>query len=135
LPRSAWPSRSCRGPPPARLRVHIGSLIRLGDRAYGSSGDFGPAFITAVDMRDGRIVWQDRSFSRAQLVSVGGAGGLLVVLDEDGVLGLARIGATGLQVLARAQVASRLSWTPPTLAGGTLYVRDRATLHALRVAR
>src|SRR5207237_8014007 len=30
-----------------RMRVHIGTVIRLGDYAYGSSGDFGPAFITA----------------------------------------------------------------------------------------
>ena len=26
-----------------RMRVHIGTVIRLGDYAYGSSGDFGPA--------------------------------------------------------------------------------------------
>src|SRR5262245_1346376 len=48
-----------------RMRVHIGTVIRLGDYAYGSSGDFGPAFISAVDMRTGNVVWQDRSFARA----------------------------------------------------------------------
>ena len=36
-----------------RMRVHIGTVIRLGDYAYGSSGDFGPAFISAIDMKTG----------------------------------------------------------------------------------
>ena len=50
-----------------RMRVHIGTIIRLGDHAYASSGDFGPAFLSAVDLKTGKIAWQDRSFSRAQL--------------------------------------------------------------------
>ena len=90
-----------------RMRVHIGTVIRVGDYVYGSSGDFGPAFISAVDMKTGAVAWQDRSFARAQLLY---ADGKLVVLDEDGTLGLA--------------------WTPPTLAGTALYVRDRKTMAA-----
>ena len=37
-----------------RVRVHIGSIIRIGDTAYMSSGDFGPAFLTAVEYQDRR---------------------------------------------------------------------------------
>jgi outer membrane protein assembly factor BamB len=110
-----------------RMRVHIGTVIRLGDYVYGSSGDFGPAFITAVDMKTGKIAWQDRSFSRAQLLY---ADGKMIVLDEDGSLGLATVSPQGLKVLARASVLQHLSWTPPTLAGTTLYVRDRKTIAA-----
>jgi outer membrane protein assembly factor BamB len=110
-----------------RMRVHIGSVIRLGDHAYGSSGDFGPAFISAVDMKTGTVVWQDRSFARAQLLY---ADGKLIVLDEDGALGLAMISPQGLKVLARANVLNHLAWTPPTLVGTTLYVRDRKTMAA-----
>ena len=113
-----------------RMRVHIGTVIRLGDYAYGSSGDFGPAFITAVDMRTGRIAWQDRSFSRAQLLY---ADGKLIVLDEDGHLGLATVSPQGMKVLARADILEHLSWTPPTLAGTTLYVRDRKTIAAFNL--
>jgi outer membrane protein assembly factor BamB len=115
-----------------RMRVHIGTVIRTGGRAYGSSGDFGPAFVTAVDEKSGSIAWQDRSFARAQLLY---AGDLLVILDEDGTLGLARIGPSGLHVLARAQVLSRLSWTPPTLVQDRLYIRDRASVMALHLGR
>jgi outer membrane protein assembly factor BamB len=110
-----------------RMRVHIGTVIRLGDYVYGSSGDFGPAFITAVDMKTGRIVWQDRSFARAQLLY---ADNKLIVLDEDGNLGLATISPEGLKVLARASVLQNISWTPPTLVGTTLYARDRKTIAA-----
>jgi outer membrane protein assembly factor BamB len=110
-----------------RMRVHIGTVIRLGDFAYASSGDFGPAFISAIDLKSGTIAWQDRSFARAQLLY---ADNKLIVLDEDGMLGLATIDQKGLKVLARASVLENLAWTPPTLVGTTLYVRDRKTLAA-----
>jgi outer membrane protein assembly factor BamB len=113
-----------------RMRVHIGTVIRLGDYAYGSSGDFGPAFISAIDMRNGNVAWQDRSFARAQLLY---ADDKLIVVDEDGVLGLATISPQGLKVLARAEVLKNRAWTPPTLVGTTLYVRDRHTLAAFEL--
>jgi outer membrane protein assembly factor BamB len=115
-----------------RMRVHIGTMIRFGDYAYGSSGDFGPAFITAVEMKTGRIAWQDRSFSRAQLLH---ADGKLVVLDEDGTLGIATVSPQGLKVLARAPVLQHLSWTPPTLSGTTLLVRDRKNIAAFHLGQ
>jgi len=110
-----------------RMRVHIGTVMRFGDYVVGSSGDFGPAFLTAADLKTGRILWQDRSFARAQLLY---ADGKLILLDEDGALGLATVSAQGLKVLARADVLSNIAWTPPTLAGTTLYVRDRKNIAA-----
>ena len=112
------------------MRVHIGTVIRVGDYAYGSSGDFGPAFITAVDMKTGRIAWQDRSFSRAQLLY---ADGKLILLDEDGHLGLATVSPEGMKVLARATILDHLSWTPPTLSGTKLFVRDRKIIAAFEL--
>src|SRR4030095_6238278 len=97
-----------------RMRVHIGTVIRVGDYAYGSSGDFGPAVISAIDMKTRAIAWSDRSFARAHLLY---ADGKLVVLDEDGTLGLATVSPQGLKVLARANVLTNLAWTPPTLLG------------------
>jgi outer membrane protein assembly factor BamB len=113
-----------------RMRVHIGTVIRLGEYAYGSSGDFGPAFLTAVDMKTGNMVWQDRSFARAQLLY---ADGKVIILDEDGTLGIATVSPQGLKVLARASILDHVSWTPPTLAGTTLYVRDRKNIAAFEL--
>ena len=113
-----------------RMRIHIGSAIRLGNVVYGSSGDFGPAFITAVDVHSGKVLWQDRSFARAQLLH---ADGKLIILDEDGNLGLATASANGLQVLAKAPVLENLAWTPPTLVGTKLYARDRKNIAAFEL--
>lgn len=113
-----------------RIRIHIGTAIRIGAHVYGSSGDFGPAFISAVEIATGKVVWQDRAFARAQLLH---ADGKLIILDEDGTLGLATVSPSGLQVLAKAPVLDNLAWTPPTLVGTRLYVRDRKNVIALEL--
>ncbi|MPZ18140.1 MAG: PQQ-binding-like beta-propeller repeat protein [Luteitalea sp.] len=111
-----------------RMRVHIGTVIRLGDHAYGASGDFGPSFITAINVKTGEIAWRDRSFARAQFVY---ADDKLIILDEDGALGIATVSPKGLKVHTRADVLTKIAWTPPTLVGTRLYVRDRQNIVAL----
>ena len=112
----------------SRMRIHFGSAVRIGDYIYGSSGDFGPAFLAAVDLKTGQTAWQDRSFSRASLLY---ADGKVILLDEDGTLALATVSPQGLKVLARAPVLTNNAWTPPTLAGTRLFIRDRKTIRAL----
>lgn len=114
-----------------RMRVHIGTAIRIGGYVYASSGDFGPAFITAVDVHTGKIAWQDRGFARAQLLY---ADRKLVILDEDGTLGIATVTGEGLQVHAKAAILDHLSWTPPTLVGTRLYVRDRKNIASFELS-
>ncbi len=116
----------------SRMRIHIGSAIRLGPHVYGSSGDFGPAFITALEMATGKVLWQDRTFARAQLLH---ADGKLIILDEDGNLGLATAGPAGLQVLARSSIMDSIAWTPPTLVGTRLYVRDRKNIASFELGQ
>jgi len=113
-----------------KMRVHFGNVLRIGDYFFGSSGDFGPSFLTAVNALTGQIAWQDRSFSKVSFVR---AGDKVILLDEDGNLGLVTMSADGLKILSRAQVAQSVSWTVPTLIGTTLYVRDRANVMALDV--
>ena len=84
-----------------------------------STGDFGPAFVAALDIETGAEVWRERTFARAQMLD---AGGRLVILDEDGELAVASVTLNGLQVHARAAVLTSNAWTPPTLVGSTLYV-------------
>ena len=115
-----------------KMRVHMGTIIRVGDHVYASSGDFGPAFVTALDVRNGSVSWQERGFSRANFVY---ADGKLIFLDEDGTLALASASPSGLQVHAKAQVLTNRAWTVPTLVGTRLYVRDRATIKSLELGR
>ena len=110
------------------MRVYYGTAMRIGDLYYGSSGDVGTAFLTAIDAHSGEIAWRDRTFARSTLLH---ADGKLIILDEDGILGLATVSRRGLRVLAQVPVLTTTAWTVPTLAGTKLYLRDRADIVAL----
>lgn len=112
-----------------RMRIHIGTAVRIGDHVYGSSD---PGVFTAINIKTGAVAWQNRAFVRSQVIA---AGSHLIVLDEDGTLGLASVSPQGLQVLARAEILDSIAWTPPTLVGSTLYIRDRKSIMALDLAR
>ena len=111
-----------------RLRVHHSTAIRIGDYIYASSGDFGPAFLAAVNVKTGEIAFQDRSFPKANFLY---ADGRLIILDEDGNLALATVSPAGLKVISKVSLMKNLAWTVPTLVGTKLYVRDRRTIAAL----
>jgi outer membrane protein assembly factor BamB len=111
-----------------RMRVHIGNLLRIGDVLYGSSGDFGPAPLTALDAKTGKVLWQDRAFPKATFLY---ADGKLIAVDEDGNLSLATVSPAGLKLLSRVTLLRSNAWTAPALAGTVLYVRDRHSLMAL----
>ncbi|MFN7930826.1 MAG: PQQ-binding-like beta-propeller repeat protein [Blastocatellia bacterium] len=112
------------------MRVHFGNCVRLGDLVFGSSGDFGPAPLTAVNVKTGKIVWRNRSFPRASFLLVEGR---LLILDEDGNLALATPSAEGLTMHAKAALLNNNAWSVPALAGTTLYVRDRRTMAAIEL--
>jgi outer membrane protein assembly factor BamB len=111
--------------------VHFGGAIRVGNLVIGSSGDFGPAFLVALNAETGEEVWRERTFARAQLVN---AGGTLVIVDEDGEIALASVSEAGLRVHARKELLASNAWTPPTVVNGKLYVRDRKEVIALQIS-
>jgi outer membrane protein assembly factor BamB len=110
-----------------RMRVHHGTILRLGDLVFGSNGG-GPAPLTAVNVKTGEVVWQDRAFPKATFVY---ADGKLILLDEDGQLALVRVSPQGMNVMAKAAVLESIAWTPPTLVDTNLYLRDRKMIVAL----
>ena len=112
--KELWTSRD--------LRVHVANPVRVGDTIYGSSGDFGPAFFNALDVRTGQVKWTQRDVVKASVLL---ADGRFVMLNEDGELLLASPGAAGLIIHSRAPVLSKTAWTPPSMDRSTLYVRDR----------
>jgi outer membrane protein assembly factor BamB len=111
-----------------RMKVHFGNAMRLGDLVYGSSSDSGPAFFTAINVKNGQIAWQDRALARASFVL---ADNKFVILDEDGTLAVASPGQGGLQIQAKAPVMKNVAWTVPTVVGTKAYLRDRRTIVAL----
>ena len=115
-----------------RMRIHFGNALRVGDLVLGTSGDFGPAFFIAVDAESGEEAWRERTFARSHILL---AGSQLVIVDEDGDIAVATPSREGLQVQARASVLKKNAWTPPTLVGTRLYVRDRADVLSLELGR
>ena len=56
-------------------------------------------------------------------------------MDEDGDLALARLAPEGATILAQAKIFDTTSWTTPTLAGTTLFARDREKIVALQLGQ
>jgi len=115
-----------------RLRVHFGNVLRIGDLYIGSSGESGPSLLTALDVRTGAVVWQDRRFAKSTLLF---ADGKVILIDEDGTLAMLTIARDKATLLDRAAVTSSTAWTAPALVGTTLYLRDRADIMALNLGR
>jgi hypothetical protein len=106
--------------------------MRIGDAIYFSSGGKGSqAILSAVEARTGRILWQERSIEKATFVW---ADQKLITLDESGALMIAHPSPQGFKISARAPLLKRLSWTPPTLVGTRLYIRDRRDMMAVDLA-
>ncbi len=113
-----------------RLRVHHTNMVCANGVIYASSGDFGPAPMTAVDARTGGVLWQNRAFTKASFVL---AGDTLFVVDDDGSVAMAAVSRQGLMVIGEAQLLRANSWTVPMLAGSRLFVRDRHRLVAFQL--
>jgi outer membrane protein assembly factor BamB len=112
-----------------RLRLHHGNAMRIGDTLYFSSGGKGSvAILTAVDVKSGNVLWRERSVPKATFVW---ADQKLITLDGDGNLMLAHPSPQGFKVVAKAELLTSLSWTPPALVGSRLYIRDRRNMMAV----
>ena len=85
---------------------------------------------SAIDLKTGNVLWQNREFARSTFLY---ADGKLIIVDEDGNLGLATASRDGLKVLAKASLLKNRAWTVPTLVGTRLYIRDRKTMMALEL--
>ncbi len=113
-----------------RMRVHHSNVMRIGDYVYGSNGDFAGVTFMCVNVRTGEIQWKDRKITRANTLLVGDQA---ILLDEDGVLHLANLSPEGLKVISSFPVLESFSWTPPSIGGTRLYVRDRKTVAAIEL--
>jgi outer membrane protein assembly factor BamB len=111
-----------------RVRFMFLSAVRIGDFVYGTTGDFGPAFLTALNIKTGQPAWQHRGFGRASILY---ADGKAIIMDEDGDLALAKLAPEGVTILSEAKIFDTTTWTMPTLVNTTLYARDREKMVAL----
>ncbi len=79
-------------------------------------------------MSSGEILWRERGFEKVNLIH---AGEQTLILDAEGNLALVKLAPAGLEILTQARIVEEQTWTPPTLVGQTLYMRDKKTIRAL----
>jgi outer membrane protein assembly factor BamB len=111
-----------------KMQIMHGTAVGVGDVIWGSSGHRGPAFLVGVRAATGEEVARMRGFAKANIVA---SGDRLVLLDEEGVLGLVSIEGNRPVILAKAELLTRRAWAAPTLVGATLYARDRKEIVAV----
>jgi len=98
------------------MRNHFSSSVLYKDHVYGCN----EALLTCLEFRTGIVKWKQRGFEKGSLLI---ADGRLVILGEDGKLGLAAATPAGYHLQATFQVADGRCWSVPALANGLLYVR------------
>ncbi len=115
----AWETR--------KMQIGQGNAVRAGDHIYGSSGD-DVFFMTAIDAGTGNVAWRERGFGKANVLY---GDGKLIILDENGTLALAKASPEKFEVLSKVSLLKKPAWTPPTLTGKKLFIRDTETIMAL----
>jgi len=112
-----------------KIRVYHWNAVRVGDYAYTSTGDT-QKFLSVIDIKTGKVVKKVRGFGATNSLY---ADGKLILLDDGGKLALAEVGSGQIRVVSQVQLLESTTWTPPTLAGTKLFVRDRKQILALDI--
>ena len=110
------------------LLVHHSNAVHLDGAIFAPSGSFGPKIYSCMDVATGEILWKSRELGRCNVVRVGHR---IIALDEEGQLVLARISRESLKILGRHKLFDERAWTPPTLVGKRLFVRNRTHILAV----
>ncbi|HXV75909.1 MAG TPA: PQQ-binding-like beta-propeller repeat protein, partial [Candidatus Polarisedimenticolaceae bacterium] len=111
-----------------KIQFYHVNTVRDGDYVYGSTGTMAPSFMSALNLKTGEIAWRKRGYAKANCVS---ADGQLFILDEDGVLYLTTASPDDLVLHSKIDLTEDVAWTVPTIAGKTMYVRDKSRIMAL----
>lgn len=110
-----------------KIKVYHWNAIRVGDYVYTSSGG-NQALLSVIDIKTGKIVDRQRGFASTNAIY---ADGKMILLDHSGKLALAEVSPKKINILSSVQLLDSITWTPPTLVGSKLYVRDRHSIMAL----
>jgi len=109
-----------------RMRNHFNNPVLVGGHLYG----FDNATFRCVDAGSGELRWAVRGFGKGSVVA---AGDLLYVLGDSGTLALVAATPEEYRELGRVQAMEGRSWTPPTLDGDRIYLRDHDEMVAYDV--
>ncbi len=92
---------------------------------------FSSRFLTCVDAATGESKWRSREPGDGFLIA---AGGNLVIATKNGGVHVAEATPEGYRELAALPVFEDLTWSAPSFAGGSIYVRSLGELARLDLA-
>ncbi len=111
------------------MQNHYTTSILLGDYLYG----YANSILTCMEFMTGKEVWKDRAVGKGQIIH---AGGMLYLLGEDRVVGLAKPSPEGYKEISRFELpdGEYPTWALPAIANGKLYLRDQDTLYCYDIS-
>ncbi len=109
-----------------KMKNDFGTSVFYKDHLYG----FDHAILKCLDAETGAEKWKARGYGKGSLIV---ANGHLIVLGEEGQLGLVEATPAAFREKSKTQVLNGRCWTVPSLADGRLYVRDESEIVCLDV--
>jgi outer membrane protein assembly factor BamB len=108
------------------VSLFLSNPVIVGDTLFGLSEKARGQFF-ALDARSGNVLWlgRPRQASNSAIVK---AGNLLLLLNDDGQLIVARSSRSGFEELKRYTVAISATWAQPTVSGNRVFVKDVTSL-------
>jgi outer membrane protein assembly factor BamB len=115
------------------VTFYLSNPVVVGDILFGlSQRDRGQYF--AIDAKTGKVLWLGPP-RQATNTAVVKADGLLVLLNDNAELIVARASQTAFEPLKRYTVAESATWAQPTLSGQRIFVKDVSSLTLWTVDR
>lgn len=105
------------------MRNHFSTSLVHDDHIYG----FDNATLKCIAAADAKMAWRKRGLGKGSLIY---ADGHILVLSDQGRLLLVEATSEGYVEKGSVQALEGKSWTAPTLAGGTLYLRNHTEMVA-----
>ena len=108
------------------VSLFLSNPVVVGDTLFGLSEKARGQFF-ALDAKSGKVLWlgPPRQASNTAVVK---AGNLLLLLNDDAELVVARSSRNGFEPLKRYTVADSATWAQPAVSGNRIFVKDLSSL-------
>jgi len=111
------------------LKAYFSDLVVHKGHAFGFDG----RILSCIDLSDGKRKWKGGRFGQGQMLLLPEQD-LLLVLSEEGELGLVAATADEFKELARFKAIEGKTWNHPVLVRDVLLVRNGEEMAAFRLA-
>lgn len=108
------------------MKNHFSTSIYYQGFLYG----FDNSILKCIDAKTGLEQWKTRGYGKGSLII---ADGHLIILGEQGNLGLAEAAPNSFRLIANVPIMHSRCWTIPSLADGKLFLRDEKEVVCLNL--